>query len=234
MLPSMAERQPCAVGDASKVADLLLRVSDGEPAAWKEIVCRYGTRVSATVRTFRLQDADALDAVQTTWLRLAEHAHQIRHPERLDAWLATTARNACLHILRQAKSSPYLGDTAPEAVADSSTGPEQRVISADTTRRLWNLVNELPPRRRTLLRALFTDHSRPYSDVVRIAGIPLGGIGPTRARALKQLRNKLEQHGLGPGSGNDDRRRPADPNYQPRLLNPRLVYLHRGDPLPAR
>jgi DNA-directed RNA polymerase specialized sigma24 family protein len=76
--------------------------------------------------------------------------------------------------------------------------PEQRVINADTTRRLWSMVAELPPRRRTLLRALFTDHPRPYGELARTAGIPQGAIGPTRARALQQLRVRLKDHGLGP------------------------------------
>lgn len=80
-------------GAKASVAGLLLRVGDGDPAAWEEIVRRYGHLVSATVRSFRLQDADALDATQTTWLRLAEHVHQIQHSERLSGWLATTARN---------------------------------------------------------------------------------------------------------------------------------------------
>jgi hypothetical protein len=43
-------------------------------------VHRYGRLVSATVRSFRLLDADALDAMQTIWLRLVEHAHKIKHP----------------------------------------------------------------------------------------------------------------------------------------------------------
>ena len=34
--------------------------------------------------------------------------------------------------------------------------PERRAIDADTARTLWNLVEELSPRQRTLLRALFT------------------------------------------------------------------------------
>jgi hypothetical protein len=72
------------------VADLLLRVRDGDPAAWEEIVRRYGAVVFATVRSFRLQDADAVDAAQTTWLRLAEHAHQIQHPKRLESpWVGS-------------------------------------------------------------------------------------------------------------------------------------------------
>jgi RNA polymerase sigma factor (sigma-70 family) len=171
------------------VADLLPRVSDGDPAAWEEILHRYGRLVTATVRSFRLQNADMLDAVQMTWLRLAENAHRIQSPERLAGWLATTARRECLHILRQAKRT-----SGPLDVAEPSVdGPEQRVIDADTARTLWNLVEELSPRQRTLLRALFTDHPRPYIDVARTTGIPPGAIGPTRARALARLRGRLEQ-----------------------------------------
>jgi RNA polymerase sigma factor (sigma-70 family) len=183
---------------ASSVATLLLRVADGEPAAWREIVRRYGEVVSAAVRSFRLQDADARDAVQTTWLQLAAHAGQIRHPQRLGGWLVTTARRACLHILRHTPPNPAPIYALAETVADPFPGPEQLVVDADATRTLWNFVNELPPQRQTLLRALFTEHPRGYAEVARVTGIPVGGVGPTRARALAQLRGRLEQHGLGP------------------------------------
>jgi RNA polymerase sigma factor (sigma-70 family) len=180
----------------SSVADLLSRVGDGEPAAWDEICRRYGKLVSMTVRSFRLQEADALDAVQMTWLRLAENAHRVRFPERLGGWLATTARRECLHILREAKPAAGAIGIAPETVVDPSVGPEQRVIDADTSRTLWKLVAELSPRRRKLLRTLFTDNPRSYAEVAHAAGIPPGGIGPTRARALQQLRHRLNEHEL--------------------------------------
>jgi RNA polymerase sigma factor (sigma-70 family) len=160
-------------------------------------VCRYGKLVSTTVRSFRLQEADTLDAVQTTWLRLAENAHQMQFPEKLGGWLATTARRECLHILRQAKPSPNLPNMTPETVVEPSVGPEQRAVDADTARTLWNLVAELSPRRKTLLRALFTNSSRSYAEVARTTGIPPGAIGPTRARALQQLRDKFNEHQLG-------------------------------------
>lgn len=183
----------------SSAADILLRIGDGEPAAWDEIYRRYEKLVSTTVRSFRLQEADALDAVQMTWLRLAENAHRVRFPERLGGWLATTARRECLRIVRQAKPASGAIGIAPETVVDSSVGPEQRVIDADTSRTLWKLVAELPPRRRTLLRTLFTDNPRSYAEVAHAAGIPPGGIGPTRARALQQLRRRLNEHELDCG-----------------------------------
>ena len=53
-------------GTTPSVADLLLRARNGDQAAWDEILHRHGKRVFATVRSFRLQEADTLDAVQTT------------------------------------------------------------------------------------------------------------------------------------------------------------------------
>jgi RNA polymerase sigma factor (sigma-70 family) len=183
----------CVPADAAEsAADLLLGISNGDPAAWDEILRRYGKLVHTTVRSFRLQEADALDAMQMTWLRLTENADQVQLPERLGGWLATTARRECLHIIRKIKLGPNHTDVAPETVSDRSAGPEQRAIDAGTTRTLRELIDELSPLRRTLIRMLFADEPCSYDEIARITGIPLGGIGPTRARALRQLRDKLD------------------------------------------
>jgi RNA polymerase sigma factor (sigma-70 family) len=134
------------------------------------------------------------------WVRLAENADRVQFPERLGGWLATTARRECLHILSQARLGPNFTDVVPETVSESSAGPEQRTIDAHTTRTLRKLIDELSPRRRILIRMLFTDDHCSYAEVAHIAGIPPGGIGPTRARALRQLRDKLDQHEMGPGA----------------------------------
>jgi RNA polymerase sigma factor (sigma-70 family) len=193
-VPEKAEASASATGN---VAGLLAQVSEGNSAAWEEIVRRYGTLVSATVRSFRLQDADALDAIQTTWLRLAENTHRIRYPDRLSSWLITTARHECLRILHRTTSTPDPIETVADTLADPASGPEQHTLDTDAARTLWTLVEELPPRQRTLLHALFTDDPQPYTDLARTAGIPTGAIGPTRKRALRQLRDKLTERGLG-------------------------------------
>ncbi|MGH3837541.1 MAG: RNA polymerase sigma factor, partial [Pseudonocardiaceae bacterium] len=136
---------------------------DGDAMAWEEVLRRYGQLVSATVRSFRLQDADALDAMQMTWLRLAENAHRVQWSERLAGWLTTTARRECLRILRQAKGTAVPVDTMADMVVDPSRGPEQSLVDVDAARMLWKLVEELSPRQRALLRALFTDHPRTYA-----------------------------------------------------------------------
>jgi RNA polymerase sigma factor (sigma-70 family) len=196
---SLLTHDDARVNATTTVADLLQLISEGDSRAWEEIIRRYSSIVFATVRSFRLQDADVLDAVQTTWLRLAQNIHRVQYPERLAGWLATTARREALHTLRQQDKNILIPtETVAENVVDPAAGPEKRVIDRDTERILWDLVAELSPLRRTLLRALFTDNSWRYTEIARTAGIPPGGIGPTRARALQQLRRMLDECGLGP------------------------------------
>ncbi|MGH3831413.1 MAG: RNA polymerase sigma factor [Pseudonocardiaceae bacterium] len=180
--------------------DLLLRIGAGDATSWDEIFSQYGQLVSTTVRSYGLQEADAQDAVQTTWLRLAENAYRIHFPERLGGWLATTARRECLRILRQAKpvqdAIDDLINLPPDTVADPSADPEKRAIDADTARTLRKLVAELSPRLQNLIWMLFTANAPSYAEVAHVTGIPQGGIGPTRARALRQLRAKLNEYTL--------------------------------------
>jgi DNA-directed RNA polymerase specialized sigma24 family protein len=101
---------------SDSLADLLTQIGNGNPVAWEKIINRYGKLVSTTVRSFRLQNADALDVVQTTWLRLAQNAHRVQEPKSLCGWLVTTARRECLRILAQI-NAPQLIDVTQETVA---------------------------------------------------------------------------------------------------------------------
>ncbi|MGQ0716098.1 MAG: RNA polymerase sigma factor [Pseudonocardiales bacterium] len=180
-------------------ATLLLAAEQGDKSAWDEIVRRYSPTVSAAVRSFRMQEADALDAIQMTWLRLMTNWHRVQDPERLGGWLATTARRECLCILRQSKRTACRDEAMLGTVTDPSADPEQHFLAAETVLALRSLVAELPLRGRTLLQALFSEGPQPYAEIARITGIPVGSMGPTRARALRQLRRMLDERGLEPG-----------------------------------
>ena len=95
--------------------DLFARARRGDQSAWDTIVYRYQGLIWATVRAFRLDDQEAADVVQTTWLRLVENLHSLRDPSRLGAWLSRCggilsqpSSTALLH----AASLPFLGSSA--------------------------------------------------------------------------------------------------------------------------
>ena len=197
-------KPPAAVSPAAlSVGELLARAARRDPLAWEEILRRYSGLVWARVRSCRLQDADAVDAVQMTWLRLAENCDRIQHADRLGGWLTTTAYRECLRILRRptrqtAQPVDGLGDTLP----DPAASPERTILDAETAAVVRGLVAELPPRSRTLIQAMFADETRPsYAEISRDIGIPIGSLGPTRARALHQLRRMLTERGPAPTDG---------------------------------
>jgi RNA polymerase sigma factor (sigma-70 family) len=185
--PTATPTTPAAGG----VTALLAAATGGDARAWAELVARYRGLVAATVRSYRLQEADAADAEQRTWLRLVEHHRGIRDPEHLGGWLATTASRECLALLRARREPADLTDA--ELLPDPAGDVEQRIVDADEAARLWGVVTLLPPRGRAVVHALFAEEQRPYAEIARVTGIPVGSLGPTRARVLRRLRNLLEE-----------------------------------------
>jgi len=177
-------------------ATLLARVAEGDHLAWKQLNDKYDGVIRSVAASFRLQAADVHDVAQTTWLRLVQHGHTIRDPDRLGGWLAVTASRESLRVLRQATRHD-LTPTADET-PDTTFDPESSAADRDSARDLWAAVAELSPRQQCLLIALFREELESYSDVAAKCRMPIGSIGPTRARALFHLRRKLAERGLGP------------------------------------
>jgi RNA polymerase sigma factor (sigma-70 family) len=183
--------------DQSEVADLIHAAADGDRVAWAELIRRYTPLVVARMRPYRLQEADRLDVAQTTWLRLAENLARLHTPGHLGGWLATVVARECQQICRVNGRASATGDLMTSMVADPAVGPEQSAVEADIARRLWGAVAELSAARAALVRALFADATRSYAEISRDTGIPIGGIGPTRGRALRELRALLGDEAAG-------------------------------------
>jgi RNA polymerase sigma factor (sigma-70 family) len=191
---------PVPTPDDTDPADLLRRAAAGHADAWATIVTRYTPMLRGHVRRYRLQDADAHDVVQVVWLRLAENLDRIHTPDHLAGWLAAVASRECLRVLHEATRT-VVSPAAGQTVTDPETGPEQlavdAVVDAQVHAAVARVVATLPPRRRALVQALFADDGRSYARISRDIGIPLGSIGPTRARVLAQLRRQLDREAVG-------------------------------------
>jgi RNA polymerase sigma factor (sigma-70 family) len=166
-----------------------------DPKAWEELVSRYQGMVRGVVASFRLQESDAADAVQNTWLRALERLDGIRDPERLGGWLATTARRECLAVLRRSRRE-VPDEVRTVELATAAPEPEAVVLAREARRALDRAVAELPGRRRELVHALFYRPELRYTEVSRAMGVPVGSIGPTRRRVLGALRCGLVRAGV--------------------------------------
>ena len=175
--------------DRAAIATLVRAAAAGDQRAWDGLVDRFASTVWAIARAHRLNVADAADVSQTTWLRLLEHLHRIEQPELVGAWLATTARRESLHVLRVAGRQIPNGhdfDVVPDSTANVS--PDRGVLRSESSQLVNELVSQLPARSQLLLRMLSADPPLSYRDISEALSMPIGSIGPTRARALEQLR----------------------------------------------
>jgi RNA polymerase sigma factor (sigma-70 family) len=175
--------------DRSAIAALVKAAAAGDQHAWNGLVDKFASTVWAIARGYRLNAADAADVSQTTWLRLVENLNRIEQPERVGAWLATTTRREALRVLRMAGRQIPNGDDF-EVLPDiaTSVSPDRGLLAAERDRLVTGLVEQLPERSQLLLRLLSADSPLSYRDISEALSMPIGSIGPTRARALEQLR----------------------------------------------
>jgi RNA polymerase sigma factor (sigma-70 family) len=189
--------------EPNQVAVIVRRAGEGDDEAWEQLVREYSNLLWSVVRGFRLNDAQAADAVQTTWLSLLEHVEDIREPERLGGWLATTARRACLQTLRGSRReelvdclrepSPYAPDRRPEP---EEVCPARSVVRREHRTMVHRALAELPEEQRRLMNLLLSVPAPSYQEVSAKLGMPVGSIGPTRARILSKMRVFLAASGL--------------------------------------
>ncbi len=173
-------------------ADLLADLADGDVQAWQGVVDSYAGLLWAIARARGLGAGDAADVVQTTWLRLFENARSVRDAERLRAWLAVTARREALRVLGLAGRSVLVSDDAQLEPVGADAPVDELVLLWERDAALWQACESLPSRCSRLLRLLFADPAPSYAEIAATLGIPVGSIGPTRARCLDCLRRRKE------------------------------------------
>lgn len=169
----------------------------GDQRAWDSIVTAYSGLVWSVARGFRLSAADAADVFQGTWLRLVEHLDDIRDASRLGGWLAATARREALMLLRRAGRDVPVDTTGMFGdVAGDTADVDEGLIRAEEHQILWQAFARLPANCQRLLRIAFADPPPRYEEISAALGMPVGSIGPTRARCLASLQSLLPRTAL--------------------------------------
>jgi RNA polymerase sigma factor (sigma-70 family) len=190
-------------------ATLVLRAAGGEQDAWGEIVERYAPLVYGICRRYRLSDRDLEDVGQQVWLRLVNQIGRLREPAALPGWLATTTARECLRVRARARrSKPLAGwqeladDAAADGTADGTAdgAVDAEILAAERDAALRAALAELPPDCQRLLAMLLHDPPYSYREISAALGIPVGSIGPQRARCLLRLRQSVALSPYGDGS----------------------------------
>jgi len=190
---------------ASPLVDLVQAAARGDRQAWEVLYERYSPLISSVCRRFRLAGDDAEDVSQTVWLALVQQLCRLREPSALPGWIATTTKNEALRVInagrRTLPSDPMDNRFDSAERADWIKSPEPHepcdlLCQADQRRALQDGLAQLRPEHRRLLLLLVADPRLSYQQISGRLGIPIGSIGPTRARCLRRLRDTRQIHAL--------------------------------------
>lgn len=179
--------------------ELLISCRRGDESSWQALVDRYQRLIYAIPRRAGLNEDQAGEVFQEVFLTLFEKMNEINEPDRLHAWLVTTARRKTWRLLSKERSSQSTktgdGDAGDDALAviDKLPLPDETLVRLEEQNRIRTALANLDPRCRQLLTMLYYNaEPPPYSEIAALLGTPEGSIGPTRARCLKKLLKLLE------------------------------------------
>jgi RNA polymerase sigma factor (sigma-70 family) len=167
----------------------------GQAWAWESIVDRYKRLVYSIALKAGLTEQDAADVFQTVFSRLLEHLDTLREPENLAAWITTTTKRASWRLSKKRRREPtaqVLTET-PGVFLKDEADQEQWIDQA----LVRDALRHLGERCKRLLWLLYYDPEEPsYACISEKMEMPLGSVGPTRARCLKKMRTMLESMGM--------------------------------------
>jgi RNA polymerase sigma factor (sigma-70 family) len=174
--------------DDQSVIALVIRAAGDDQQAWDELIERYAPLVWAICTRYRLSNHDIEDVGQSVWLLLVTQLGKLREPAALPGWLATTTKRECLRVVTATRKSQQLGSTVNDAPFADERAIDEEILIAERNAALRTAFPELPPHGQHLLAMLFRDPPCSYSEISATLGIPIGSIGPQRARCLERLR----------------------------------------------
>ena len=169
--------------------DLLARCRERDEDAWKALVERYAALILSVPRRYGLPADRAEDVFGEVCVALVKSLGSIRDGQALPQWLIRTATRATWEAARKDRVTMTPDDMPP---LTGAAPPDEMVSALEEEQRVREALLGIPERCRKLLTLLyFTAPTPDYDEVSRRMKMPRGSLGPTRARCLDKLKERL-------------------------------------------
>jgi RNA polymerase sigma factor (sigma-70 family) len=174
-------------------AELVSKLRAGDEAAWREFLQRYGNLVYSVGVRLGLTPEERDDLFQNTCLVLLRSLDTLKDPGSLLSWLVRIAHNQAVDTLRRRRGQVAIHEVPEGRLGTTQSDPAEEIARLEEVARLMDAMERLDPRCRRLLTRLYLEQPRPsYQRISREEGLPVGSIGPIRARCLRRLQRLYE------------------------------------------
>lgn len=184
-------------------AALMLRVKQGDAAAFTELVEKYKQPVINLIyRTLR-DATEAEDLAQNVFIQVYKSADRYRVAAKFSTWLFTIARNLCLNEIRRRSRHPAdsLDAVHPEnedqplqQFEDRKTfAPPETLLQGELEQKIDEVLAELPENQRIAL-LLCRQEELSYEEMSEVLGCSLSATKSLIHRGRETLKEKLKPY----------------------------------------
>lgn len=174
--------------------DIWHRVLEGDAEAWSELVNRYATLVYSVARRNGLDEPDAADCAQQTWMALYTSRNKVKEADKIPGWLAGTAYRRAMRIVRSQGVAQRAESQA--GMSEPPIDPEEQLGTLRRQAILKQAIGMLDDDCSDLLGAMFfAPEELSYRQIARQLGMSFNSLGPRRKRCLEKLKKILESIG---------------------------------------
>ncbi len=166
---------------------LILRVSEGDFAAFDSLVQRHQISALRMARRFLGEAHEAEDLAQEAFLQIFRQAHRYNpNAASFKTWFFTILANLCRNAIKKRRLDYY--DEPPEIVGDGNPGS---ALELDRQRRaLAEAIFRLPENQRlAFILCHYEEFS--YAEAARSLGLSVKAVESLLVRAKRSLRQQL-------------------------------------------
>ena len=179
----------------SQDADLqwILRLKNGEEAAFRQLYARFQPPLLAFAARFVPDPDSAAELVQDTFVKVWTNRQTLNPDGALSAYLYKITRNALLNHLRQRASEGALRREWARLRSPAVPSPEVALHTAQLASLVETVVSGLPPQRQRIYR-LSREEGLSYDEIAAQLNLSRSTVRGQLVQALLALRQHLRVH----------------------------------------
>lgn len=183
--------QPFTAG-AAELSALLLRVADGDAAAFQTFYDRTSAKLFGVILRILVERQESEDVLQEVYLSVWRKAATFDAAKASPiTWAATIARNRAIDRLRARPPRAHVPVEAAFDLADDGPPQDAGLIHDQDAQLIAKALETLEPRRAAAIRACYFDGVT-YDELAAREQVPVGTLKSWVRRGLIRLRDQLE------------------------------------------
>jgi len=184
-------------------AALMLRVRQGDMAAFTELVDKYKQPVLNLAYRMLHDTTEAEDLAQAVFLQVFKAADRYRVSSKFSSWLFTIARNLCLNEIRRRARHKVESMDVPHPEQENqplhqfednqTASPPERLLHGELEDKIEQALAELPDHQRLAI-LLCRQEELSYEEIARVLGCSVSATKSTIHRGRETLKQRLKPY----------------------------------------